>query len=209
MRLKEKSKKLFENISFRSVIIIILFSAIVVFGIYNVHEVAEITEGGILGLDLLLDHWFGISPAYTNFFFTALCFFFAWRLLGKDFIIYSALSVVSLSVFYKIIEHTPQLFPEIAEYPLLAAVVGAVFVGVGAGLTVREGGAQSGDDALAMALHHHFGWNISAVYLVSDITVLLLSLTYIPVKKIVFSFITVVLSGQIIELITRTKKHSS
>ena len=206
MAIKEKAKKLFENISPKSVFIIVLSAAIVTFGIYNVHDISGITEGGILGLDLLLEHLFGISPAYTNFFFSAVCFFLGWKALGKDFIIYSAFSVSSVSVFYKIAEHTPRLFPEIAEHPLLAAVAGAVFVGVGAGLTVREGGAQSGDDALAMALHHRFGWNVSAVYLVSDLTVLLLSLSYIPVKKIVFSLITVILSGQIIELITRTKK---
>ena len=200
-------KKLFENISLKSVLIIILSAAITVFGVYNVHEISDITEGGILGLDLLLNHLFGLSPAYTNFLFTALCFFLGWKALGKEFILYSAVSVTSVSVFYKIIERTPRLFPGIAAHPLLAAVVGAVFVGVGAGLTVREGGAQSGDDALAMAGHHHFGWNVSAVYLVSDLTVLLLSLSYIPVKKIVFSLITVILSGQIIELITRTGKE--
>ena len=206
MAVKGKIRKLFENISLKSVLIIIFSAAIVAFGMVNVHEIADITEGGILGLDLLLEHLFGISPAYTNFFFTAACFFFGWKALGKDFIIYSAVSVTSVSVFFTLAEHTPRLFPEIASHPLLAAVVGAVFVGVGAGLTVREGGAQSGDDALAMALHHHFGWNVSAVYLVSDLTVLLLSLSYIPVKKIVFSLITVILSGQIIELITRAKK---
>ena len=206
---KEKIKKLFENISLKSVLIIILSAAIVVFGMYNVHEISDITEGGILGLDLLMEHWFGISPAYTNFFFTALCFFYGWKVLGKDFIIYSAVSVTSVSVFFLIAEHTPRLFPEIAEHPLLAAVVGSVFVGVGVGLTVREGGAQSGDDALAMALHQRFGFNVSAVYLVSDLTVLLLSLSYIPLKKIVYSLLTVVLSGQIIELITRTKKKQA
>jgi len=201
-----KIRKLFENISLKSVVIIILASAVMAFGLYNVHEVADVTEGGILGLNLLLDHWFGISPAYTDLILTALCFIFGWRTLGRDFIIYSAFSSLSFSVFYKIIEHTPKLFPGLAEHPLLAAVVGAVFVGVSAGFSVREGGAMSGDDALAMSLRHRFGWKVSSVYLVSDITVLLLSLTYIPLKRIVFSLITVVLSGQILELIIRTKK---
>ena len=201
MTTTQKIKKTFENISLRSVLIIILSTATTVFGIYNVHEISDITEGGILGLDLLLEHWLGISPAYTNLIFSALCFFLGWRALGKDFIIYSFFSVVSASVFFRIIEHTPRLFPEIAEHPLLSAVVGAVFVGVGCGLTVREGGAQSGDDALAMALHHRFGLKVSTVYLVSDLTVLLLSLSYIPLKRIVYSLITVILSGQIIELI--------
>ncbi len=205
---KTDLKNLLDGISLKSVLVIVLAAAIIVFGVYNVHEISDITEGGILGLDLLLEHWFGISPAYTNFFFSALCFFFGWKALGKSFIIYSAFSLVSVSVFYKIMEHTPRLFPEIAGHPLLAAVVGAVFVGVGAGLTVCEGGAQSGDDALVLALHYRFGWRVSTLYLVSDVTVLVLSLSYIPVKRIVYSLITVVLSGQIVELILRTKKKT-
>ena len=40
------------------------------------------------------------------------------------------------------------------------------------------------------------------VYLFSDLTVLLLSLTYIPLEKILCSLLTVVLSGQIIDLVT-------
>ena len=40
---------------------------------------------------------------------------------------------------------------QIADKPLLAAVVGALFVGIGAGVCVRIGGAPGGDDALENA----------------------------------------------------------
>ncbi len=201
-----KMKTQFRNIKAKNILIILLGSAVVAFGMYNVHDVSDITEGGIFGLDLLLDYHFGISPAYTNLIFTALCFFLGWKALGRDFIIYSAFFTASFSLFYAIMERTPRLFPQIADHPLLAAVTGAAFVGVGVGLSVREGGAQSGDDALAMALHHYFGWSMSAVYLVSDLVVLALSLTYIPVRKIIFSLITVVLSGQLIGLVSKVGK---
>lgn len=199
-------RSLFKNIKPKSILLILLGSAVTAFGMYNIHDISNITEGGIFGLDLLLEYHFGISPAYTNLIFTALCFFLGWRALGRDFIIYSAFSTASFSLFYAIMERTPRLFPQIADHPLLAAVTGAAFVGVGVGLSVREGGAQSGDDALAMALHHYFGCSMSAVYLVSDLVVLALSLTYIPLRKIIFSLITVVLSGQLIGLISKVGK---
>ena len=201
-----KMKTQFRNIKAKNILIILLGSAVVAFGMYNVHDVSDITEGGIFGLDLLLEYHFGISPAYTNLIFTALCFFLGWRALGRDFIVCSAFSTLSFSLFYAIMERTPRIFPQIADHPLPAALAGALFVGVGVGLSVREGGAQSGDDALAMALHHYFGWSMSAVYLVSDLVVLALSLTYIPVRKIIFSLITVVLSGQLIGLISKVGK---
>lgn len=199
-------RSLFKNIKPKSILLILLGSAVTAFGMYNIHDISNITEGGIFGLDLLLEYHFGISPAYTNLIFTALCFFLGWRALGRDFIVCSAFSTLSFSLFYAIMERTPRIFPQIADHPLPAALAGALFVGVGVGLSVREGGAQSGDDALAMALHHYFGWSMSAVYLVSDLVVLALSLTYIPVRKIIFSLITVVLSGQLIGLISKVGK---
>ncbi len=199
-------RSLFKNIKPKTILLILLGSAVTAFGMYNIHDISDITEGGIFGLDLLLEYHFGISPAYTNLIFTALCFFLGWRALGRDFIVCSAFSTLSFSLFYAILERTPRIFPQIADHPLPAALAGALFVGVGVGLSVREGGAQSGDDALAMALHHYFGWSMSAVYLVSDLVVLALSLTYIPVRKIIFSLITVVLSGQLIGLISKVGK---
>ena len=184
----------------------VLGSAIVAFGLYNVHSVADITEGGILGLNLLLEYWFGISPAYTNVILTAICFLIGWKALGREFIVCSVIYTAAFSLFYRGFEmFTPVLFPQLAYHPWLASLVGALFVGIGVGLSVRAGGAQSGDDALAMAFRHYFGVKLSTVYLISDLTVLLLSLTYIPPMKILCSLLTVVLSGQIIDLVTRGK----
>ena len=66
---------LFKNIKPKSILLILLGSAVTAFGMYNIHDISNITEGGIFGLDLLLEYHFGISPAYTNLIFTALCFF--------------------------------------------------------------------------------------------------------------------------------------
>ena len=41
---------------------------------------------------------------------------------------------------------------------------------------------------------------IQWIYLASDLTVLLLSLSYIPLRRILYSLLTVVLSGQLIGL---------
>lgn len=99
---------------------------------------------------------------------------------------------------YKICEQFPHLWPGLADMPLVAALVGALFVGVGAGLCVRVGGAPSGDDALAMSISHATGWKIQWVYLLSDLIVLVMSLSYIPVRRIGYSLFTVLLSGQLI-----------
>ena len=175
------------------------------FGMYNIHALSGVTEGGVLGLTLLLDHWFRISPAISGFVLNAACYLIGWRTLGKDFIAYSLIAAAGFSVGYGICEQFPPLWPEIAGFPLLAAVLGALFIGIGAGICVRVGGATTGDDALAMSLSHVLKTPIERIYLVSDLTVLGLSLSYIPFQRIAYSLLTVILSGQIIGLIQKIK----
>lgn len=186
-----------------------LSSAFQAFGIYNVHAVADVTEGGVLGATLLLEYWLGISPAITSFLLNVLCFSLGWRVLGKAFIAYSFLAALGYSAGYAVCEQFPPLWPQIVAHPLLAALLGAAFIGIGAGLTVRAGGATTGDDALAMSLSNLLKYPIQNIYLVSDLSVLLLSLTYIPLPKIAYSLLTVILSGQIIGLLQPKRKEVS
>lgn len=191
-------KEALKNITLKKCAITLLGSFILAFGLYHVHSISGVTEGGVLGATLLLEHWTGISPALTGSIMNVLCYVLGWKLLGKEFIAYSALATVGFSGMYKICEQFPHLWPGLADMPLVAALVGALFVGVGAGLCVRVGGAPSGDDALAMSISHATGWKIQWVYLLSDLIVLVMSLSYIPVRRIGYSLFTVLLSGQLI-----------
>lgn len=197
------------GLTWKGVLVSVFGSAFLAFGLYNVHSLSGVTEGGVLGLTLLLDHWFSISPSVSGAILNVLCYGLGWKLLGRRFLAYSFVSTASFSLSYKLYEQFPPLWPELAQLPLLAALIGAVFVGVGAGVCVRAGGAPGGDDALAMSVSHVTGWSIERVYLLSDLIVLLLSLSYIPVRRIGFSLLTVIASGQIIGLIQKIPKKKA
>ncbi|MFR5786049.1 MAG: YitT family protein [Christensenellales bacterium] len=132
-----------------------------------------------------------------------------WRTLGRSFIFYSVIAGGGFSAFYAFFERFDPLWPGLAQMPLVAAVVGALFVGVGAGLSVRAGGAPGGDDALAMALHKVLHQPIERIYLGSDLVVLALSASYLPLERLACSLLTVLLSGQIIGLIQRIPSPSA
>ena len=180
---------------------IILGAAILSFGIHNIHERTDITEGGVIGLMLLINEWFGASPAYVTPAIDLICYALAFKLLGFSFIKWSIASTISVSAFYKLWEAMPYMLPDLSDMPLFAALLGGVFVGVGVGLIVRMGGSSGGDDALALSISRLTGWRLSRSYLLTDITVLVLSLSYIPASRIVFSLITVSVSSFLIERI--------
>ena len=177
-------------------------------GLCNIHAFADVTEGGVLGATLLIEHWFAVSPALSAFVLNALCYLFGWRTLGRDFLLYSLLCGAAYSVFYAFLEPFAPLFPAVIASPFWSAIVGALFIGVGAGLCVRVGGAPGGDDALAMALSRLTRIDIQWIYLFTDALVLGLSVTYIPLTKLGWSLLTVVLSGQIIGWIQKVGRHA-
>ena len=187
----------------RNVLLSILGGGVLAFGLYNVHSLSGVTEGGALGLTLLLQHWLGISPAWSGLLINFVCYAFGLKTLGRGFLLWSAIGGGSFSAFYAVFEQFPRLWPELAGHPLLAAFIGALFVGVGCGLCVRAGGAPTGDDALAMGLSARFRLHIDRVYLITDLTVLMLSLTYLPISRIACSLLTVMLSGKLIGIIQR------
>ena len=66
-----------------SCIFAFLASGLQAFGMYNIHALSGVTEGGIFGLILLLDHWFGLSPAITSFVLNSSCYRFKNQIIGK------------------------------------------------------------------------------------------------------------------------------
>lgn len=195
------------KLKFSNCLIAFFSSALQAFGMYNIHALSDITEGGVLGAVLLIEHLFHISPAVSGLVLNAACYLLGWKTMGKTFIAYSLIAACGFSSAYWVCEQFPPLWPEIVAYPLLAAVIGALFIGIGAGLCVKIGGATSGDDALAMSVNHMTKIPIQWIYLISDLSVLGLSLTYIPMRKIAYSLLTVILSGQIIGWIQLISKN--
>ena len=192
------TKKLLEGLTLKKVLLIILGAAVCSFGIHNIHQRIAITEGGVIGMMLLIDRWLGLPPAVITPVLDITCYVLAFRYLGGQFIKISVISTLSVSLFYDFWEMFPPMLPDLSAYPLAAAVLGGVFVGVGVGLIVRQGGSSGGDDALALTISHVTHWRLSRAYLFTDLVVLVLSLSYIPLQRIFFSLITVTLSSFLI-----------
>lgn len=199
-------REVIKQIKPKNCAVILLGGAIMAFGLYNIHAQSQVTEGGVLGMTLLLQHWFRISPAVSGAVLSGLCYLFGYKVLGREFVAYSVVAVAGFSLAYGVCEQFPPLYPAIAQKPLLAALAGSVFIGIGAGLCVRCGGAPGGDDAFAMTLSRKTGIKIQWMYLISDVTVLGLTLTYVPWQKLMYSLLTVVLSGQIVGFVVQAKR---
>lgn len=204
-RLYALCQKVIEGLSYKKIALIMVGAMICSFGIHNIHQQTGITEGGVIGLMLLAEHWLGVSPAYITPVLDISCYILAFKYLGGRFIKTSVISTVSVSLFYKVWELFPPMLPNLLPYPLLASLCGGAFVGIGVGIIVRQDGSSGGDDALALTISRVTHWRLSRCYLFTDFVVLGFSLTYIPFSKIVFSIITVTISSYLIDRVQSFK----
>ena len=180
---------------------LMLGAAILAFGMFNIHSRCAVTEGGILGLTLFIQHWFHISPGFAGPALDLICYLIGYKMLGKDFLKSAIVASLSFSGFYNTFEFFGPVLPDFSAYPLIAAILGGLFVGVGVGIVVRNGGASGGDDALAIIIAKAAHCKLAKAYLATDLTVLALSLSYIPLRRILFSLITVTLSSYLIDVV--------
>ncbi len=203
------TRKLTDGFTASRLTLILLGTAILSFGIYNIHRPSQVTEGGVLGMILFLNHWFNIPSSVIAPILDLTCYIFAFKYLGSSFIKFSIFSSFSLSAFFRLWEQFPPILPDLSSTPLLASIFGGLFVGMGVGLIVRQGGSSGGDDALALIISKLMNWKLSRAYLITDLTVLILSLSYIPFKKIAFSLVTVTISSFLIDIIQNFRFSSA
>lgn len=200
-------EKLTEGITPGMIFWIAVGAGIATFGIHNIHEQTGITEGGVIGMMLFLHHWFHIPSGWSTPVLDISCYLLAFRFLGGHFIKVSILSTFCVSMFYNLWDLFPYMLPDLSAYPLAAALLGGVFVGIGVGLIVRQGGSSGGDDALALSISRVTGWRLSRAYLFTDLVVLGLSISYIPVIRIAFSVVTVMLSSLLIDFVQNFRRQ--
>lgn len=190
-----------KNGTLKSILLIIIGATILSFGSYNFNYQNNVTEGGVLGLLLLLQHVFNISPSITSVVIDFSLFTIGSKFFGKKFLLYSILSTITFSSTYKIWEKIGFLVPSFTNNMLIASILAGICVGVGVGLVVRGGGASGGDDVIALLGNKFLKLKVNHVYLATDAIVLLMSLVYLDIKQVFFSIIAVTISGKIISII--------
>ena len=185
--LQQKIRHALGRFTAKRIAMILLGTAILSFGIHNIHQRTAITEGGIIGLVLLINHWLGVPASVASPLLDAASYALAFKFLGWDFLLSAGVASVSLAGFYRIWECLPPMLPDLTPWPLVAALLGGV--------------SSGGDDALALVIHKLTGWRLSRAYLFTDLTVLFASLSYIPFRRIAFSLVTVTVSSLLIDFI--------
>lgn len=156
----------------------------------------QILSGGLTGITIVIDHFTGLGVGLLYFVLNIPIFIFAYKELGKRFILYSAFAVVAVSIF---IDFLPSMPTFVTEDPMLAAIYGGMMIGVAVVLWIRTGGSGGGMDIVSIILNKRYGYSVGQVSLILNAVVILLSTFLYSLEQTMYTLITIFVSSKVID----------
>jgi uncharacterized membrane-anchored protein YitT (DUF2179 family) len=188
----------------QSMLPICLGTAIYAFGLHYFVISNELMEGGITGIALLLNYIFKIPLSITTLIINIPLFYVGWKILGKDTMIYTMVGTLSLSFFLWVMEwliSTGWVVPFRSQHDyFLATSYAGLTLGVGLGIVFRYGGTTGGSDIIARIGQKWKGWSMGQVILLFDSIVIGSSIFFIPMEKILYTFVVVFITTKVIDI---------
>ena len=120
-------------------------------------------------------------------------FFMAYRIMGRKFCITTLISIAMASAFLAII---PVPAVPIVDDRILASVVGGLGSGVGAGLVLRAGSSQGGQDVIGVCLAKtHPNFKVGTIGIIISICIYAICLFIYDIPTVLYSIIFAVITG--------------
>lgn len=108
----------------------------------------HLLDGGVTGLAIISAYLTGWPLGLFLILFNIPFIYLGYKKFGAQFASYSILGVTALAILATIV-HLPH---GVTSEPILAAVFGGMFVGIGVGLVIRNGGILDGSDTIAVLI---------------------------------------------------------
>lgn len=193
-------RSLFSWRTLRDSLFILLGTAIYGFGLVYLNIPNELAEGGVTGLTLIMRALWNINPAYSTLILNIPIILIGGRILGKRSLFYTVLGTLGLSFWLLIWQQIPFVI-DVSHDLLIAALLAGLIAGVGSGIVYKVGGTTGGVDVIARILEKNFGISIGRSLLLFDVFVLLLSLSYIDLKRMMYTLIFSYVFSRVIDSI--------
>jgi uncharacterized membrane-anchored protein YitT (DUF2179 family) len=162
--------------------------------------------GGTVGLGLLLHYIMHKSASEIIFILNLPFYLLSLYCLGFRFTVKTVLAVTSLSLFSSFV--LPHIHMTTSVNPIIGAIVGGVFVGVGIAILVRRQSSIGGITVLATYLSKKYRIKFQYTMMSFDILILLFSLTLFSINIVICSSITVLITNLILSKKNHVKTQS-
>ncbi|MGM9944486.1 MAG: YitT family protein [Lysinibacillus sp.] len=193
--MKKRNKSLGMGIK---IIMNIIGGLIAAYGLESVLIPNSVSDGGITGLSIVVSKVFGLPLGVLIAILNVPFIYLGYKQIGRTFAILSVTGIASLAVGTMLMHHVPTIIEGDA---LLITVVGGICLGLGMGLSLRNGGALDGIDMLAVLLSRRLPFGTSDLILFLNIFVFAVVSTVFGLKGAVLSAIAYFIASKVIHIV--------
>ena len=174
----------------------ILGVAAAAFGLESFLLPNDILDGGVTGISLLLTFLTEGRLSLFIFFINIPFLILGWIQIGKTFAIKSMISIALLSFLIYQFE-----FPIITSDPLLVAVFGGFFLGIGIGFSIRGGAIIDGTEVLAIYLGKKTGFSVGELIMIFNVGIFSVAAYVLSIETALYSIITYFAASRTVDFV--------
>ncbi len=166
----------------------------------------ELLDGGAIGISLIIHYAMGVKVGLIFLIVGIPIFMLAWKYYRSFF--YNGIHGMLLSsLFIDLLYPLNLIGRELVTDPLMSAIWGGLFIGVGVGLMLRLDISIGGTDLLAQMIARKLSVNPGVMIFCIDILIVTMGSILIPSVHLVLSFTTVFIVGLTTSIIvSKTRK---
>lgn len=142
-------------------LLVLLGSVITAVGLQFFLLPNHLLDGGVTGISIIFAQLTGVPLGVFLLTLNIPFVFLGYKKFGRDFALYSILGITTLAALTFV--HFSHGFTDV---PILAAIFGGIFVGIGVGLVVRYGGIIDGADTIAVLIDRVTVFSVSEAIMV-------------------------------------------
>ncbi len=180
------------------IIMNIIGGMIAAYGLESVLIPNSVSGGGITGISIVGSQLTGVPLGVFLGILNIPFVYLGYKQIGKSFAILSVTGIASLSVGTVIMHRVPTI---IDGDTLLVTVVGGIILGLGMGLSLRNGGALDGIDMLAVLLSRKLPFGTSDLILFLNVFVFIVVSTVFGLQGAVLSAIAYFIASKVIHIV--------
>lgn len=184
----------------RNFLFIALGAAIYAFGFVVFKMPNQIADSGMAGVTLILHALFGLNPTITGYLINLPLVLLGAKFFGRNAMVYTLHGILMLYFFIWLWQRTG-ISVDMQGDDMITVLFAGLICGLGCGIVFRFAGTIGGSDIIARVLEDKLGIPLGKSLLGIDILVMLLSLTYVTIPKMMYALVASFIFSQVVSLV--------
>lgn len=151
-------------------------------------------DGGVTGIAILISRLIEVDISLLLFVLSIPFLVLAYYTVSKRILVKSTFSILALSIMIHF-----ENFSIITDDKLLISIFGGLFLGMGIGLSIRNGAVLDGSEVLGVFLNDRYGISIGRIILIFNVILFSLTALSLSVETALYSTLTYLVTAKVID----------